>query len=144
MSYRHILVAVDFDKDNRDVINKAVNLAKPLNAKLSLIHVNQAIGNIGFTGLIDVDLSGLSPSVTEVEELREKLGEIADSIGYDVERKFVVNGDISTSFEKPVKDFNVDLIVCGHHHDFWSRLSPSVGGLINTSPVDILIVTLKS
>lgn len=142
MSYQHILVAVDFDEDNQLVINKAVSLAKPLQAKLSLVHVNQVIGDFGFTGLMDINLAGLDRSQESVDELSQKLDELATAIDYNVEKKFIVNGDISHSLCEPVKEQGVDLIVCGHHHDFWSRLSPTAGGLVNTSPVDLLIVTL--
>jgi len=142
MSYQHILVAVDFDKDNQLVIDKAVSLAKPLKAKISLIHVNQTLGDLGFTGLMDIDLAGLEASHPNVNELSKQLDALVARIDYDVEQKFIVNGDISHSLDEPVKEAGIDLIVCGHHHNFWSRLSPSIGGLVNTSPVDLLIVTL--
>lgn len=143
MSYRHILVAVDFDKDNKEVIDKGVMLAKPLQAKLSLIHVNQQIiGASGFVGMIDIDLAGLEPADSISVELNKKLDTLAADIDYPIAHKFVVDGDISHSMEGPVEEAGIDLIVCGHHHNFWSRLFPSVGGLVHTSPVDLLIVSL--
>ncbi len=36
MSYKHILVAVDLSDDSKVLIKKAVSLAKPLDAKVSL------------------------------------------------------------------------------------------------------------
>jgi len=143
MSYSHILVAVDFDKDNQEVINKAVKLAKSIQAKLSLIHINQqVVGASGFVGVIDVDLAGLDPAEPMTNELSKKLDVLAADIDYPITDKFVVEGDISHSMEGPVQEAGVDLIVCGHHHNFWSRLFPSVGGLVHTSPVDLLIVSL--
>tara|TARA_R110001583_G_scaffold18519_1_gene73675 strand:- start:690 stop:1130 length:441 start_codon:yes stop_codon:yes gene_type:complete len=143
MSYSHILVAVDFDKDNQVVINKAVKLAKSLRAKLSLIHINQqVVGASGFVGVIDVDLAGLDPAEPMTSELSKKLDVLAADIDYPIAHKFVVEGDISHSMEGPVQEVGVDLIICGHHHNFWSRLFPSVGGLVHTSPVDLLIVSL--
>lgn len=143
MSYSHILVAVDFDKDNQEVIDKAVKLAKPLQAKLSLIHINQqVIGGSGFVGLVDVDLAGLDPAEPMSEVLSKRLDTLAIDIDYPIVHKFVVNGDISHSMEEPVQEAGIDLIVCGHHHSFWSRLFPSIGGLVHTSPVDLLIVSL--
>ncbi|MGJ8580904.1 MAG: universal stress protein [Psychromonas sp.] len=141
MSYNHILVAVDFEEDNQQVIDKAIHLAKPLQAKLSLIHVNQIVGELGFSGLMDLDLAGLS-SYYDMNELSEKINQLAQRIDYKVTHKYVVNGDIKHSLEEPVRTAGIDLIVCGHHHDFWSRLIPTVGGLVNTSPVDLLVVAL--
>jgi universal stress protein A len=145
MSYNHILVAVDFDTGTLDVVNRAVNLARPLNAKLSLVHVNTQINDIGiFSGLIDTELVGIESNYPFTEELTNKLAELAGKIDYPIANKFVINGDLSYDLQKPVKEAEVDLIVCGHHHNFWSRMKPSAGGLINTSPVDLLIVSLEN
>jgi universal stress protein A len=37
----------------------------------------------------------------------------------------------------------MDLVVCGHHQDFWSKLMSSARQLINTVHVDMLIVPLR-
>ncbi|MEJ6122428.1 universal stress protein [Vibrio sp. 2-Bac 85] len=143
MSYRHILVAIDFDEGSQNVLEKAVNLAKALNAKLSLVHSNrQMFHESGYGGLIDIELAGLEFENPSSKELSDKLGTFSADIGYPIERKFIVEGDISHSLEKPVKEAGIDLIVCGHHHDFWSRLSPSASGLMNSSTVDLLVISL--
>jgi universal stress protein A len=143
MSYHHILVAVDFDKDNQKVVKKAVDMAKPLQAKLSLVHVNQVIGEVGFTGLMDMDLGGFAATRPSVNDLQIQLDELVKGIDYPIEKTFIVNGDISNGIKQPVKETDIDLIVCGHHHNFWSRISPSLGSLVNTSPVDLLVVALE-
>ncbi len=40
MSYKHILVAVDLSEDSKLIVDKAVALAKPLEAKVSFIHID--------------------------------------------------------------------------------------------------------
>ena len=40
MSYQHILVAVDLTDESKVLIDKAVALAKPLDAKVSFIHID--------------------------------------------------------------------------------------------------------
>jgi len=143
MSYHHILVAVDFDKDNQKVIKKAVDMARPLQAKLSLVHVNQVIGEVGFTGLMDMDLGGFAATRPSANDLQVQLNDLVVSIDYPIEKTFLVNGDISNGIKQPVKETDIDLIICGHHHNFWSRISPSLGSLVNTSPVDLLVVALE-
>ncbi|WP_413692273.1 universal stress protein [Psychromonas sp. KJ10-2] len=141
MSYRHILVTVDFAEDNQLVIDKGIKLAKSLDAKLSLVHANQQFGEYGFTGFMDLSLASAA-AYPDLEDLNQQLAALADQLDYQVSHKYVVNGDISHSLEVPVTEAGVDLIVCGHHHDFWSRVSPTVGGLMNTTSVDLLIVAL--
>jgi len=145
MSYNHILVAVDFYEGTLDVLNKAIRLAKPLNAKVSLVHVNTQINDTGiFSGLIDTELVGIEINHPMADETNKQLDELIAKVDYPIANKFMVNGTLSHDLEGPVKEAGVDLIVCGHHHDFWSRISPSASGLINTSAVDLLIVSLEN
>ena len=141
MSYHHVLIAVDFNEGCREVIDKAVKLAKPLNAMLSLIHINKQKPEQG--GLIDIELADIEPDHPTAEQLEQRLDKLAAELDYPIEHKIVVDGDLSHAFEAPVKEAKVDLIVCGHHHNLWSRLKPSARELINTSLVDLLIVSLK-
>ena len=144
MSYRHILVAVDFDKGNQDLIKKAVQLAKPLDAKLSLIHVDDHVNeSFVFGGLIDTDLAAIESEYPNAVELTNKLNAVADQIDYPIERKFLVKGEMSHALDQPVTEAGIDLIICGHHHDFWSRWKPTSRELINTAQVDLLIVPLN-
>jgi universal stress protein A len=145
MSYRHILVAVDFDNGNQSVIDKAVKLAKPLGAALSLIHVdNRGNKSFAFGGIIDTELGMAKPNRLSSADLSNKLDSLAATVDYPIERTFLVKGEISDALDQTVKDANIDLIICGHHHDFWSRMKPSSRGLFNTSSVDLLIVPLKN
>jgi universal stress protein A len=143
MSYQHILVAISFDDANRNLIDKAVKLAKPLGASLSLIHVdNRANKSFAFGGIIDTELGVTKPTRFTSKDLASKLDELAATVDYPIERTFLVTGEFSQALESTVKQANIDLIICGHHHDFWSRMKPSSRGLINSSLVDLLIVPL--
>lgn len=55
MAYKHILVAVDLSPESEVLVSKAVSMAKPYNAKVSLIHVDVNYSDL-YTGLIDVNL----------------------------------------------------------------------------------------
>lgn len=143
MSYSHILAAVNLDSGNDKVIAKAVGLAKLTGAKVSLIHVNKEVAEESvFGGLIDIDLAMAEPAHTTAQELSKKLDAVADNMDYAVENKFLIKGDLSHGLDGPVKETDVDLIVCGHHHNFWSRLKPAARDLVNTATVDLLIVPL--
>jgi len=136
MGYKHILVAVDLSKSSEKVINKAVSLAKDANAGLSLIFVDvDTISNIGITSLEVASL----PSI---EEREKKLQEFADKTDYQFENVMVVMGSLKNKLSATVKEMDIDLLVCGHHHDFWSRLLSSVRKLVNSVTADLLIVNL--
>ncbi|MEY0874458.1 universal stress protein, partial [Providencia manganoxydans] len=40
MAYKHILVAVDLSPESKVLLDKAVSMAKPYGAKVSMIHVD--------------------------------------------------------------------------------------------------------
>ena len=143
MSYSHILVAVDLEKGSRELIEKAIKLAKPLKAKVSLIHIDKhIIDHSGMGGLIDTDLAQLEPARPTTIELRNKLDALTSCVDYTIMNKFMAKGSLSHGLEGAINEAEIDLIICGHHHDLWRRLKPSARNLINTSPVDLLIVPL--
>ncbi|SPX09408.1 universal stress protein A [Escherichia coli] len=53
MAYKHILIAVDLSPESKVLVEKAVSMARPYNAKVSLIHVDVNYSDL-YTGLIDV------------------------------------------------------------------------------------------
>ena len=125
MAYKHILVAVDLSPESNVLVQKAVSMAKPYNAKVSLIHVDVNYSDL-YTGLIDVNLGDMQQRITD--ETRNALKDLSDNSGYEIQGTPSGRGD---------------LVVCGHHQDFWSKLMSSARQLINTVHVDMLIVPLK-
>lgn len=141
MSYKHILVAVDLSESSEKVINKGISLAKDANADLSLIFVD--VDNISNIGIATLEVASL-PSVEEREkQLKEELQALADKADYQFENVMVVTGDLKIKLTETVKKMNIDLLVCGHHRDFWSRLLSSVRKLVNAVTADLLIVNLE-
>ncbi len=53
------------------------------------------------------------------------------------------SGDLGQVLVDAIKKYDMDLVVCGHHQDFWSKLMSSARQLINTVHVDMLIVPLR-
>ena len=60
MAYKHILIAVDLSPESKVLVDKAVSMARPYNAKVSLIHVDVNYSDL-YTGLIDVNLGRDAP-----------------------------------------------------------------------------------
>ena len=152
MGYKHMLVAVDLSKSSEEVISKAVSLAKDSNAELSFIYVDSdyvtnymGLSNAG--GVSNPTLGATVPKLVPVDDesykFQEELQALADQTGYPVANTLVVMGDLNDKLQLTVKELGVDLLVCGHHCDFWSRWLSSVRKLINTTVTDLLIIQLE-
>lgn len=64
MAYKHILIAVDLSPESKVLVEKAVSMARPYNAKVSLIHVDVNYSDL-YTGLIDVNLGDMQKRISE-------------------------------------------------------------------------------
>lgn len=140
MSYKHILVAVDLSEDSKLIVDKAVALAKPLEAKVSFIHIDINYAEL-YTGLIDINMAETQHNAMEASRIQ--LQSFADYAQYPITHTLVGSGDLSHELCDTINEFSVDLVVCGHHQDFWSKLLSSTRQLINASPVDMLVVPLR-
>ena len=140
MSYQHILVAVDLSNDSDYLVKRAVELAKPLNAELSFIHIDVSYAEV-YTGLIDINLAETQHQAIEASQ--QQLQKFAEHANYPIKHTLVGSGDLGNELCDTIKEFNIDIVVCGHHQDFWSKLLSSTRQLINCSPVDMLVVPLS-
>ncbi|MEJ2764383.1 universal stress protein [Photobacterium sp. MCCC 1A19761] len=140
MAYQHIMVAVDLSDDSYTLVAKAAELAKALDARLSLIHIDVNYAEL-YTGLIDINLAEAQHRMAE--DAQKQLQSLADKANYPVAHTLVGSGDLSEEICQAINDINVELVVCGHHQDFWSKVLSSAKQLINRTPVDLLMVPLK-
>jgi len=141
MSYKHILVAVDLSKSSEVVINKAISLARGANSKLSFIFVdvNYVSSRGGISPKVEMDV----PLDEQQAILQKELQALAEQADYPVANTLVVIGDLNEKLKTTVQEMDVDLLVCGHHHDFWSQLLSSARKLVNTAVTDLLIIYLE-
>ncbi|KOO05677.1 universal stress protein [Vibrio hepatarius] len=140
MSYQHILVAVDLSEDSKLLIDKAVSLAKPLGAEVSFVHIDVNYAEL-YTGLIDINLAETQHQAIQASQ--KQLQDFADHANFPIKHTLVGSGDLGNELCETIQEFNFDLVVCGHHQDFWSKLLSSTRQLINCTPVDLLVVPLK-
>ncbi|WP_341664477.1 universal stress protein UspA [Vibrio sp.] len=140
MSYQHILVAVDLLEDSKTLVDKAVSLAKPLGAEVSFIHIDVNYAEL-YTGLIDINLAETQHQAIEASQ--QQLQKFAKHANYPIKHTLVGSGDLGNELCDTIREFNVDIVVCGHHQDFWSKILSSTRQLINCSPVDMLVVPLN-
>jgi len=115
-------------------------MARPYNAKVSLIHVDVNYSDL-YTGLIDVNLGDMQKRISE--ETAHAMHQLSQNAGYPVTEVLSGSGDLAQVLVDAINKYNVDLVLCGHHQDFWSKLMSSARQLINTVHVDMLIVPLN-
>ncbi|WP_314282589.1 universal stress protein [Haemophilus sputorum] len=137
--YKHILVAVDLSEESLVLLRKGANIAEKFGAKLSLIHVDVNFSDL-YTGLIDINMSSVQDSV--IAETSKALNDLAGQITYPVTEKLNGTGDFSQVLEEAVDKHDVDLLITGHHQDFWSKFMSSTRQLMNSVKVDMLVVPL--
>lgn len=91
MAYKHILIAVDLSPESKVLVEKAVSMARPYNAKVSLIHVDVNYSDL-YTGLIDVNLGDMQKRISE--ETHHALTELSTNAGYPITETLSGSGDL--------------------------------------------------
>lgn len=137
MAYKHILIAIDLSPESLVLVKKAVSMARPYNAKVSLIHVDANYSDL-YAGLIDVNLGDMKKRISE--ETQHVMAQLTNNAGYPISETLSSSGDLSQVLVDAIHKYNVDLVLCGHHQDFWSKLISSARQIINTVHIDMLIV----
>ena len=106
------------------------------------IAVNNATAGLHLAAtVLDVNLGDMQKRISE--ETHHALTELSTNAGYPITETLSGSGDLGQVLVDAIKKYDMDLVVCGHHQDFWSKLMSSARQLINTVHVDMLIVPLR-
>ena len=138
--YNHVLVAVDLSDESTFLLEKAAKIAKRNDAKLSIIHVDVNLSDL-YTGLIDVNMSSMQDRIST--ETHQALTQLAEQAGYPITEKLSGSGDLGQVLTDAIEQYDVDLLVTGHHQDFWSKLMSSTRQVMNNIAIDMLVVPLR-
>ncbi|QPB41813.1 universal stress protein UspA [Rodentibacter haemolyticus] len=138
--YKHILVAVDLSDESEFLLKKAVAVAKRHDAKLSIIHVDVNFSDL-YTGLIDVNMSSMQDRISS--ETQKALLDLSERADYPIQEKLSGSGDLGQVLSDAIEHYDIDLLVTGHHQDFWSKLMSSTRQVMNTIKIDMLVVPLR-
>lgn len=141
MKYKHILVALELAEESNVLIDRALFLADLVGAKISFIHIDGTHGEI-YPELVDI--AGNNDLAPLKEHSMEQLRAFEHNFDHPLSHFIVGTGDLSDRIASVISEYEIDLLICGHHHDFWSRIISYSKHLINKSPVDILVVPIES
>lgn len=146
-AYRHILVAIDFGADHAQVLQRAVNLARSEQARLSLVHVVE---------YLHVDLANelVLPQDVQLEAqivdtAKRKLSEMAATIELPASQtaigQWVEMGSTKQEILRVAEEQDVDLILIGSHgrHGLGRLLGSTTNAVLHGAYCDVLAVRIK-
>ncbi|MTH46510.1 universal stress protein UspC [Intestinirhabdus alba] len=139
MRYTHLLVAVAVAPESQRLLEKAITIARPLNARISLITL------AADPELYNHFAGPMLENIREVmhEETRIFLDKLIEKADYPVGQTFICYGELSEHVLNVCRKHDVDLVVCGNHnHSFFSRASCSAKSVVSSSQADVLLVAL--
>lgn len=139
MSWSHLLVAVAASPESHLLVSKAVALAKPCGARISLI-----------TFTLDPEMYNqfAAPMLENMrdlalEETHNFLTELIREANYPINEAIVATGELGEHIRHFCRRQNVDLVICGNHnHSPIARTLCSAKTIIASSPVDSLLISL--
>lgn len=143
MSYTHLLVAVDLTEECDPVIKRAMEIARPTGAKVSLVHIVEPMA-MAFGGDVPMDLSQLQQQ--QFDQAKERMDRLFAKHP-DIER-----GDSHLTYGQPrqeihhfAKEHHCDLIVVGSHgrHGLALLLGSTANDVLHGAPCDVLAVSLQ-
>lgn len=142
MSYTHLLVAVDLTEECDPVIKRAMALAQPTGAKVSLVHIVEPMA-MAFGGDVPMDLSMLQQQ--QFDQAKARLDRLFDKY------PGIGRGDSHLKYGQPRQEIHdlatqqgCDLIVVGSHgrHGLALLLGSTANDVLHGAPCDVLAVRL--
>lgn len=140
MAYAHLLVAVAMTPESRQLLAKAIDIARPSHARITLITL------AADPELYNQLAAPMMESVRNLlqEELQQFLNELVTSTTYPIEQTLIATGELSEHISHVCRTQGVDLVICGNHNQtFFSRAACSAKSIVKNSEVDVLLVSLE-
>jgi len=141
--YQNILLAVDLHPVCDEItVQRAVQLARENNAKLTIIH---AIEHINAYGVAQAYPTVIDLEEQMVTEAKEQLRKLAEKHGIPADRQVVDVGSPKAVILNRAQEMKADLIVVGSHgrHGVGLLLGSTANAVLHHAQCDVLAVWLK-
>lgn len=148
IGYRHVLVATDFSKYADVALKKALELAKPFSAKVSLVHAAETLSAELYPSIgelaVPVLINNPEQEEKHIARIKKQLKEHIEKLGFADEAidVHVLSGHRVDEIVEYASKNNVDLIVMGSHgrRGLARLVGSSTNGVIHHAPCDVLTV----
>lgn len=141
MSYSHILVSVAVSPESHQLIAKAVAIARPVQARISLVTL------CAEPEMYNQFAAPMLEDIRDIlhEETRQFMDELIARAEYPIAQTVMATGELSEHILDICHKQNVDLVICGNHnHSFFSRAACSAKTIVSASKVDVLLIPLST
>ncbi|MCR4457880.1 universal stress protein UspC [Pseudescherichia sp. L3] len=139
MSYSHLLVAVAVNSESHLLLKKAVSIARPYQARISLLTLaNDPEMYNQFAAPMMENLRDLMQ-----EETQYFMNELIKQVDYPIAETIIASGAVSENIVHLCERDGIDLVIYGNHNQrYFSRAACSAKGVVGVSRVDVLLVPL--
>lgn len=138
-NYQHILIAVDFTKSISHVIERAQEIAKCENSKVSFVHVVEPapVDFLDQTMLVDINLDDLLKKTA-----RQQLSSLANKHGIEEVDCYLEVGSVKGEIFKLIDSLSIDLLLVGSHgrHGLALLLGSTANAVLHGASCDVLAV----
>jgi universal stress protein A len=137
--YTQILVAIDLGPDSQKICDKAINLAKFYDAKISIIHVLEPF-SYTYGSDISIDFTDIQQNL--LNQANEQLQQLAAAAGIASEDCHLMLGLPDTEIHKLAVTLDADLVVVGSHcrHGLALLFGSTANGIMRGSSCDVLAI----
>jgi universal stress protein A len=143
-NYKHILIAADFSNHHKEVCDKAVELAKDNQAKLSICHIVEdfPITDFAYEPMISVDIDMRDALL---DSAKKQITELANTLEITTENQWIEFGSPNRDIVRLAEENQVDLIVVGSHgrHGIQLLLGSTANSILHHAKCDVLAVRLQ-
>jgi len=143
-SYEHILLAVDYSQESSSLIEKAQVMVERFQAKLSVIHVIDAIPmpDTSYGTVIDVNQEVDDPLLA-AEQMKFK--ELCQQLQINPAEQWLVWGIPATEIINVAKHVQADVVLIGyrHHHGLAALFGNNAAEVMRHVQCDVWTVTLR-
>jgi universal stress protein A len=159
--YKHILLAVDFGDETRQIAERAADLAQRFNARLTLLHVVEVASLTPVIEQIPPLAPGMGiPPESQIpvesnaraaeqafQHARSALAQLAENLAVENPEQLVMDApSTKEEIHRVAKENAVDLIVVGSHgrHGLALLLGSTANAVLHDAPCDVLAVRIRS
>jgi universal stress protein A len=141
LNYKHILLTTDLSQDTVKLSERARNIAKCSNAKLSLVHVLEYTPVVYGSGEFSIPLD-VNIEETLHKRAAEALANLGQQIGVAAADQYVEIGSIKRAVANLAEKINADLIIVGTHgrHGVEILLGATANAILHQAKCDVLAV----
>ena len=144
MAYQHVLIAVDLSEECDPVIQRAEEIARSTQARLSIVHIIEPMA-MAFGGDVPMDLTLIQQQ--QFEQARTALDKLCaryPAIAED--QRHLIFGQPRHEIHSLASEKGCDLIVVGSHgrHGLALLLGSTANDVLHGAPCDVLAVRLKA